>query len=107
MLEKMKGINNKFEQNKGQYNLDRQTDKISALSSGHVSKYDFLIGKDILPKENFIQKVAGIKRFEYDLLGKELKKEISVAERHYQKLDNDLESSKREQVKIKKQNKLC
>lgn len=103
----MKGINNKFEQNKGQYNLDRQTDKISALSSGHVSKYDFLIGKDILPKENFIQKVAGIKRFEYDLLGKELKKEISVAERHYQKLDNDLESSKREQVKIKKQNKLC
>ena len=107
MLEKMKGINNKFEQNKGQYNLDRQTDKISALSSGHVSKYDFLIGKDILPKENFIQKVAGIKRFEYDLLGKELKKEISVAERHYQKLDNDFESSKREQVKIKKQNKLC
>ena len=103
----MKGINNKFEQNKGQYNLDRQTDKISALSSGHVSKYDFLIGKDILPKENFIQKVAGIKRFEYDLLGKELKKEISVAERHYQKLHNDLESSKREQVKIKKQNKLC
>ena len=103
----MKGINNKFEQNKGQYNLDRQTDKISALSSGHVSKYDFLIGKDILPKENFIQKVAGIKRFEYDLLGKELRKEISVAERHYQKLDNDLESSKREQVKIKKQNKLC
>ena len=103
----MKGINNKFEQNKCQYNLDRQTDKISALSSGHVSKYDFLIGKDILPKENFIQKVAGIKRFEYDLLGKELKKEISVAERHYQKLDNDLESSKREQVKIKKQNKLC
>ena len=103
----MKGINNKFEQNKGQYNLDRQTDKISALSSGHVSKYDFLIGKDILPKENFIQKVAGIKRFEYDLLGKELKKEISVAEKHYQKLDNDLESSKREQVKTKKQNKLC
>ena len=103
----MKGINNKFEQNKGQYNLDRQTDKISALSSGHVSKYDFLIGKDILPKENFIQKVAGIKRFEYDLLGKELKKEISVAERHYQKFDNDFESSKREQVKIKKQNKLC
>ena len=106
MLEKMKGINNKFEQSKGQYNLDRQTDKISALSSGHVSKYDFLIGKDILPKENFIQKVAGIKRFEYDPLGKELKKETSVAEKHYQKFDNDFESSKREQVHTKKQNKL-
>ena len=107
MLEKIKGINNKFEQNKGQYNLDRQTDKISTLSSGRVSKYDFLIGKDILPKENFIEKVAGIKRFEYDLLGKELKKESSVAEKHYQKFGNDFESSKREEVKTKKQKKLC
>ena len=101
MLEKMKGINNKFEQNKGQYNLDRQTDKISALSSGHVSKYDFLIGKGILPKENFIQKVAGIKRFEYDPLGKELKKETSVAEKHYHKFDNDFESSKGNKSKQK------
>ena len=51
MLDKMKGINNEFKQNKGQYNLDRQTGKVSVLSSGHLSKYDFLIGKDILPKE--------------------------------------------------------
>ena len=98
----MKGINNEFKQNKGQYNLDRQTGKVSVLSSGHLSKYDFLIGKDILPKENFIEKVAGIKRFEYDLLGKELKKEASVAEKHYQKFDNYFESSKSEEIETKR-----
>ena len=30
--EKIKAINNKIQQNKAQYNLDRQTPKISALS---------------------------------------------------------------------------
>ena len=39
--EKIKAINNKIEQNKAQYNLDRQTAKISILSSGNVSKYEF------------------------------------------------------------------
>ena len=37
--EKMKAINNKIEQNKAQYDLDRQTAKISALSSRNISKY--------------------------------------------------------------------
>ena len=34
---KIKAINNKIEQNKAQYNLDRETAKISVLSSGDVS----------------------------------------------------------------------
>ena len=34
---KIKGINNKIEQNKAQYNLDRQIAQISALSSGNVN----------------------------------------------------------------------
>ena len=37
--EKIKTTDNEIEQNKSQYNLDWQTAKISALSSGHVSKY--------------------------------------------------------------------
>ena len=36
---KIKAINKKIEQNKAQYSLDRQTGKISALSTGNVSKY--------------------------------------------------------------------
>ena len=45
--EKIKKINNKIKQNKGQYDSDRQIAKISALSSGNVSKYEFLTGKDV------------------------------------------------------------
>ena len=43
--EKIKTIDNKTEQNKSKYDLDRQTAKISALSSGNVSKYEFLTDK--------------------------------------------------------------
>ena len=43
--EKHKAINNKIEQNKAQYDLYRRTTKISALSSGNVSKYQRLTGK--------------------------------------------------------------
>ena len=39
--EKIKAIHNKIVQNKAQYNLDRQTAKILALSSENVSKYEF------------------------------------------------------------------
>ena len=54
--EKIKAINNKIEKNKAQYNLDRQTAKIPALSSGNVSKYEFLTGKDILPEKRLVRK---------------------------------------------------
>ena len=47
--EKIKAFNKKIKHNKAQYDLDRQTAKISALSSGNVSKYEFLTSKDVLP----------------------------------------------------------
>ena len=62
--EKIKAINNKLEQNKVQYDLDRQTAKIYTLSSGNVSKYDFLTGKDVLPEKDLLEKAALIKRFD-------------------------------------------
>ena len=46
---KIKTIDNKIEQNKAQYNLDRQAVKISALSSVNVDKYEFFTGGDVLP----------------------------------------------------------
>ena len=63
--EKIKAINNKIEQTKSQYDLDRETAKISALSSGDASKYEFLSGKDVLLEKNLLEKVATIKRFDY------------------------------------------
>ena len=44
--DKIKTIDNKIEQKKAQYNLDRQSAEISALSSGNVIKYEFLTGKN-------------------------------------------------------------
>ena len=91
---KIKTINNKIKQNKAQYNLDRKAAMISALLSGNVSKYEFLTGKDVLPTKDLLEKVTTMKRFEYSLLGKELKKQTSVAEKQYQKLDNSYEFDK-------------
>ena len=92
--EKIKIINNKIEQNKAQYNLGRQTDKISALSSKNVSKYKFLTGKDALPEKDLLEKAATMKIFEYSLLGSELRKQTSVPEKQYQKFDKVFESNK-------------
>ena len=80
--EKIKSINNKIDQKKAQYNLNRQTAKISALSSGNVSKYEFLNSKDVLPGKDLQEKAATLKRFEYSPLGKELKSQTSVVEKH-------------------------
>ena len=105
--EKIKTINNKFGRNKAQHNLDRQTTKISTLSSGNVRKYDFLTGNDVLPQKDLLEKAATMKRFEYSPLGKELKKQTSVAEKQYQSFDKDFNHDEKEQpVKIKKEGSL-
>ena len=61
--EKIKAINNKIEQHKAQYSLERQTPKMSALSSGNVSKHEFMTSKDVLPEKNLLEKAATTKRF--------------------------------------------
>ena len=70
--EKIKNkIDAKIKQNKAQYDLDRQTAKISASSSGNVGKYEFLTGEDVLLEKDLLEKAATIKIFE-------LKKEDEV-----------------------------
>ena len=53
---KMRTIDNKIGQNKTQYNLDRQTVKISALSAAKLGKYEFLMGEDVLPEKYLLEK---------------------------------------------------
>ena len=60
--EKIKTINNIIDQNRAQYDWDRQTAKILALSSGNVGKYEFLTGEDVLPEKQLLEKAATIKR---------------------------------------------
>ena len=54
--EKIKAIDSKIEKNKGQYDLDGVTAKISALSAVNVSDYEFLTGKDALPPKKHVRK---------------------------------------------------
>ena len=35
------------------------------MSSGNISKYKFLTGKDVLPEKDLLEKAATMKRFEY------------------------------------------
>ena len=70
---KISAINNKIKQNKAQYDLDMQTAKIFALFSGNVRKYQLLIGKDVLPEINLLEKAAIMKRFEHSPIGQVLK----------------------------------
>ena len=53
LCEKIKTIDNKIEQNKAQYDL------------GNVGKYEFLIGKYVLPERGLLEKAATIKKIEY------------------------------------------
>ena len=75
----MKTTDNKIEQKNAQYSLDRQTAKISALSTRNVVKYNFLTGEDILLEKILLEKAASIKRFEYSPLGSEMKEQTGIA----------------------------
>ena len=86
--EKFKKIDNKIDQNKAGYNLDRPTSKSSVLSSENVSKYEFLPVKDHLAEKQPLEKAVALKGFEYSLLGKELKALADIAKKQYQKLDD-------------------
>ena len=52
-----------------------------------------MTGKDVLSEKYLLEKSAAIKRLEFSPLGKELKKQTSVAGRQYQKFDNAFESN--------------
>ena len=54
---KIKTIDKKIEENKAQYNLDRQTVNILALSSGNVGKYEYLTSKDVFLEKDYNQRI--------------------------------------------------
>ena len=98
---KIKAISNKIEQNKTQYNLDRKTAKISALSSGNVSEYELLTRKGVLPEKDLLEKAAAIESFEYFMLGKESKTKPLLQKKQYQKTDSTFASNKNEEDNLK------
>ena len=53
-----------------------------------------MTNKDVLPDKDLLGKAAGLKRFGYSLLHKELKAQTTVAEKEYQGLNKLFESDK-------------
>ena len=63
-----------------------------------------MTGKDVLPEEKLLEKPATMKRFEYLLLGKELKNDSSAEEKQYQSFHKIFKyEEKEEPVKVEKE----
>ena len=59
-------LDGKITANQTQYDLDRESAKISTLSSGELGKYEYLTGEDLGYKPGVAEKA----KFEYSPLGK-------------------------------------
>ena len=71
-------IENKIRDEKLQYDINRETAKISALSSGKIDKYEYLTGEEILPPNQ--QKIIEQAKFTYSPLGKAFEKQTKTTE---------------------------
>ena len=69
-------INDKFKDEKLQYDFNREAAKISALSSGKIDKYEFLSGEEILPPDK--RRVIEQDKFTFFPLGKAFEKQIKT-----------------------------
>ena len=65
IIEQVKILDDKIKSNKAQYDLDRETAKISALSSKELEKYEYVTAEDLGYEPEVIQRA----KFEYSPLG--------------------------------------
>ena len=77
LTEQVKILNDKIRANKARYDLDKQTAKISALSSYELEKFEYLTGQDLAYKPDVVQKA----KFKYSPLGQVFNKGLGASER--------------------------
>ena len=76
-------IENKIKDEKLQYDINRKTAKVSALSSGKIDKYEYVTGEEILPSNQ--PQIIEQAKFTYSPLGKALKnrqKQLKIKEKN-------------------------
>ena len=73
VTDQIKVLNRQIKQNEVQYDLDRKAAEISALSSKHLDRYEYLTGEDLGLKVSTVEK----EKFEYSSLGKIFNKRLS------------------------------
>ena len=71
-------IEDKIKDEKLQYDINRGTAKISALSSGKLDKYEYLTGEEILPSNQ--QQIIEQVKFTYSLQEKAFEKQTKTIE---------------------------
>ena len=71
-------IKDQIRDEKLQYDINREAAKISALSSGKIDKYEYLIGEDILPSNQY--QIIEQAKFTYSPLGKSFEKQTKTIE---------------------------
>ena len=77
LTEQVKILDDKIKTNKGQYDLDIEAVKTSALSSGGLEKYEYLTGENVGYKPDVIQKA----KFEYSPLDKVFNKGLDESDK--------------------------
>ena len=65
-------IEDQIKDEKLQYDINREAEKISALSSGKIDKYEYLTDEKILPSNQ--QQIIEQAKFTYSPLGKAFEK---------------------------------
>ena len=73
VTDQIKILKRKIKQNKSQYDLDRKSAKISALSSNNLDKYEYLTGEDLGLKPSTVDQA----KCQYSSLGKIFNKGLS------------------------------
>ena len=73
VTDQIKILDRKKKQKEAQYDLDRETAKISAISSNNLDKYEYLTGEDLDLKPSTVEQA----KFEYSPLGKIFNKGLS------------------------------
>ena len=98
VTDKMKILERKAKQDEAQYDLGREVAKISALSSGNLDKYEYLIGDDLNYKPSTVEKA----KFDYSPLSKFFNKRLKEEHKKeglLKRLKN-IEDKNEEQLKI-------
>ena len=85
-------INDQINDEKLQYDINKEAAKISALSSENFRKYEYFTGEDILPSNQ--QQIIKQAKSTYSPLGKVFEKQIKTIEDQEQKQVDALENSK-------------
>ena len=95
LTDEIKILDDKIKANHVQYNLDRESDKISC---GELGKYEYLTGEDLGYKLEVVQKAE----FEYCPLGKVFNKKLDEKDKKELLLGRlkNVEGKNKEQLKV-------